>query len=145
MRQKYLIMFLMGLLYLVSSGDLFSQQCFKVSYDKNGNRISLVTTSCSQYVRGETDNVDAVREKEHEKSLDDLFVYPNPNNGIFRIKATESYGEAEIQIYDNKGILVSSCPFEEGEDVNISDKPSGLYLIRVTNGECVKSMIVLKL
>lgn len=138
-------MFLMGLLYLVSGDDLFSQQCFKVSYDKNGNRISFMSTNCSQYARDDIDNTDVVEDNGYEEQPDDLLVYPNPNNGIFRIEAKEDYDGAEIQIYDNKGALVKRCQFENGKEIDISNGTSGVYLLRIIKDEEVRSMVVLKL
>ena len=55
MRWKYVMIFLMGLLCLVSSNEVFSQHCFKISYDKNGNRISLIAKECDKYERGSAD------------------------------------------------------------------------------------------
>ena len=49
MRWKYVTIFLMGLLCLVSGNEVFSQHCFKISYDKNGNRVSFIAKECDKY------------------------------------------------------------------------------------------------
>ena len=144
MGRKCLKIFLIGLLYLVGKGDLFSQQCYKISYDKNGNRISFMTTSCSPIARGVATNVEVEKENDSEEQ-EDVLVYPNPNNGIFRIEANENYSDAEIQIYDNKGILVKTCHLENGKEIDICSSPSGIYVLRIIKDDKVRNMIVVKL
>ena len=62
MKRKYMMIFLMGLLCLVSNEELFSQHCLKMHYDKNGNRIGFSVGECVKDWRGLVDNND-VEEK----------------------------------------------------------------------------------
>lgn len=39
MKRKYCFVFLVIVLYLIQTGDLFAQYCLSFSYDNNGNRI----------------------------------------------------------------------------------------------------------
>ena len=144
MKGKYMTIFLMGLLCLVSSnGDLLSQNCYKVSYDKNGNRISFFVTSCSEYYRG--DVADGFNEEELcEDETHDLQVYPNPSDGRFRIEFDNDASFVEAYIYDNKGILVCKRKFNGEMDIDISDCPAGAYLLRLIGDE-VRSVVVVKL
>lgn len=142
MERKYIIVFLTGLLCLVSSGELFSQHCFKMSYDKNGNMISFEPRDCKKDMRG-NETYDML-EKDVEKHSDELLVYPNPNNGIFKIKL-ENKGQAEVSIYDNKGVLINSQRFSEEVDVDITNNQAGAYLLRIIEDDNVRSVIVVKL
>ena len=137
----------MGLLCLVSSnGDLLSQNCYKVSYDKNGNRISFFVTSCSEYYRGDVED-DVKTEELCENEIDDFIVYPNPSNGRFRVelKSNENDALADAYVYDNKGVLLSIRKFTGNMDVDISDYPAGTYLLRIIKNDEVRSMVVVKL
>lgn len=136
-------MFLMGLLCLVS-GKLFSQQCYKVSYDKNGNRISLMSTNCVQIFRDDNSNVEMLQENGCEEQLEYLVFYPNPSNGVFRIETEDSYEEAEVQIYDNKGVLINRFQFEKGKEIDISNNSQGVYLIRVVGNGFVRNGVVVR-
>ena len=142
-----MMIFLMGLLCLVSNGgEAFSQNCFKISYDKDGNRICFWTIKCSGYYRGNVED-DIETEKLCENENDDIVVYPNPSNGRFRVEL-KSYGNdalAEAYVYDNKGILLNVRKITGKEEVDISDYPAGTYLLRVIANDEVRSMVVVKL
>ena len=77
--------------------------------------------------------------------IDEFTVYPNPNNGIFSIKTSEDYNEAELQVYNNKGVLLSRFQISGEKEIDISDKPSGIYLLRLIEGDEVRSVVVVKL
>lgn len=140
-----MIIFLMGLLCLVSSEKLFSQRCFVMSYDKNGNRINFAITDCLGSLRG----VEKSDKGENFSSNDqeDLSVYPNPNNGIFRIELKNEKKEdlLQMRVYDVRGTLVKSESFTEVIDVDISDFASGTYILRITGIDEVRNVIVVKL
>lgn len=149
MRWKYVMIFLMGLLCLVSSNEVFSQHCFKISYDKNGNRVSFITKECDKYERGGADveeTLDVFKENPDDET-DDLFVYPNPSNGRFQIelKGAECDDLVEVYVYNNKGILITSQKFVETICVDISDYPAGVYLLRIIRDKGERSEIVVKL
>lgn len=138
MKWKYVRIFLMGLLYLVSNVELYSQYCLKMSYDKNGNRISMMLNECVEIFRESSD--DAV-----EKDISEVLVYPNPNNGKFKVEiknVTDDF--AELNVYDNKGALINSLAFIGMADVDISNYPAGAYLLRIIRNDNEKSVIVIK-
>lgn len=149
MRWKYVMIFLMGLLCLVSSNEVFSQHCFKISYDKNGNRVSFIAKECDEYERGSADVEETldVLEENPDDETDDLFVYPNPSNGRFQIelKGAECDDLVEVYVYNNKGILITSQKFVETVDVDISNYPAGVYLLRIIRDKGERSEIVVKL
>lgn len=143
-----MMIFLMGLLCLVSGDKLFSQQCFKISYDKNGNRILFTAVKCVQFLRDDAVDVEVMEVVENEDDMEqkgDLSVYPNPNDGVFRLDVTSECEDAEVQIYNNKGVLVSCFQLDSEMEVDIRDNPSGAYLLRVFCGDCVRNEIVVKL
>lgn len=143
MERKCITIFLMGLLCLVSSGELFSQHCYKVSYDKKGNRINYKSVNCSNYWRDNYGDTNIIENDDGQ--IDEFTVYPNPNNGIFSIKTSEDYNEAELQVYNNKGVLLSRFQISGEKEIDISDKPSGVYLLRIIEGDEVRSVAVVKL
>ena len=149
MRWKYVMIFLMGLLCLVSSNEVFSQHCFKISYDKNGNRVSFIAKECDKYERGSADVEETldVLEENPDDEMEDLFVYPNPSNGRFQIelKGAECDDLVEVYVYNNKGILITSQKFVETICVDISDYPAGVYLLRIIRDKGERSEIVVKL
>ena len=136
--------FLMGLLCLVSNGELFSQHCLKIYYDRNGNRISFNVGECVKDWRALADNND-VEESVCDETEDEVMLYPNPNNGRFRVELNDTGDLAELSVYDNKGVLVNSRKFTDVIDVDISSNPAGVYLLRISMNDDVRSMVVVKL
>lgn len=135
--------FLMGLLCLVSNGELFSQHCLNMYYDRNGNRISFNVNECVKDWRGLADN-DA--EESVCDKTEEVMVYPNPNNGRFRVELDNDTDDlVEMSVYDNKGVLVNSQKFTDVIDVDISTNPAGVYLLRISKSDDVRSVIVVKL
>ena len=136
--------FLMGLLCLVSNGELFSQHCLKMHYDRNGNRISFSVDECVKYWRGLADN--EAEENVCDKTEDEVMIYPNPNNGRFRVELDNDTGDlVELAVYDNKGILVNIQKFTDVIDVDISSNPAGVYILRISMSDDVRNAIVVKL
>ena len=133
----------MGLLCLVSNEELFSQHCLKMHYDKNGNRIGFSVGECVKDWRGLVDNND-VEESVCDETEDEVMLYPNPNNGRFRVELNDTGDLAELSVYDNKGVLVNSQKFTDVIDVDISSNPAGVYLLRISKSDDVRSVIVVK-
>ena len=143
MKRKYIIIFLMGLLYLIGTEELFSQNCIKMLYDKNGNRISFMVENCNSFSRG-NDEYELENIYESEEQTEDLLVYPNPNDGRFRIELAGEDEFAEVCVYDSKGLLINSRKFMKTVDLDISNNPAGAYLLRIVRDNNVNSKVVVK-
>ena len=65
---------------------------------------------------------------------DDIFAYPNPSDGIFEIVLPVLQNEVTIDLYNIQSQLISKkkYPVLYGKvQLNIKDKPTGLYFIKV--------------
>ena len=133
----------MGLLYLIGTEELFSQNCIKMLYDKNGNRTSFKVENCKSYSRGNDEN-ELENIYESEEQTEDLLVYPNPNDGRFRIELAGEDEFAEVCVYDSKGLLINSRKFMKTVDLDISNNPAGAYLLRIVRDNNVNSKVVVK-
>jgi hypothetical protein len=74
---------------------------------------------------------------------------PNPNNGVFSLVFTLPKEEKiNIRIYNSLGIELSNNSLENVTNnvvnIDISDRPNGIYFVCITNGETklVKKVIV---
>jgi len=64
-----------------------------------------------------------------------LFIYPNPSDGVIYIDLSSFTTESTIEVLDISGRVVSKLENAvEKTTVNLSGMPSSIYLIRVTNG-----------
>ena len=72
-----------------------------------------------------------------------LEVYPNPSNGIFKVKTIPG---AQLQIYDSKGNLVLKETANNNgiKEIDINKKNCGLYIIKVINNNQFASYRILK-
>jgi len=62
-----------------------------------------------------------------------VMVYPNPSNGVFKIK-TRYNGNLTVEVFDPTGTMVYSentCLLDH--EIDISAYPSGFYIIKVNN------------
>lgn len=77
----------------------------------------------------------------------ELSVYPNPNNGRFKLKSKSLSVDAALQIYSAEGRLVHSTiiPANTTETfIDLKQSPSGAYQLRITEGEMIRTMRVVK-
>lgn len=140
------MIFLMGLLYLISAGDLFSQHCYRLSYDKNGNRVNFkIEDDFNEYIIVD-DERGAVENIEPEEVVPDILVYPNPNDGKFKIEIPDDLGDevTEVIVYDNKSVVLQSCCFVKETAIDISDNLPGIYLLRIVGNGYERVRVVVK-
>ena len=71
-----------------------------------------------------------------EDGFTTINLYPNPANDKIHIEGLE--GEHEIQIYNAFGMLVMTTTLHGDSEINISDLPTGYYLMRIDNHRAVK-------
>lgn len=81
----------------------------------------------------------------------DFEVYPNPANEFMFIQVISGVqSDITIDVYDYHGNSIYSeaiaqAPLNYSTQVNISDQPSGIYLVRVTGIDGVKNTMLVKL
>lgn len=75
-----------------------------------------------------------VPEVANQTTLASLKLYPNPNNGSFRIAAPEQ-ALLELEVYDLQGRLVAEQRLEGPEHTVQLQLPAGLYVVRAFNRE----------
>jgi len=69
-------------------------------------------------------------------------VYPNPNNGEFFIETGQ---EGDITVLDITGAVVRSLKITNGKTaVSIADLPTGIYIVRLTQGRNVQYIKIIR-
>jgi len=64
----------------------------------------------------------------------DIVLFPNPNDGIFKIQANDDISkEAKVYIYDSHGVLTYTRNYGDGS-FDISDLPTGTYWVLLQDG-----------
>lgn len=135
---KYYLMFLVLLLLVVSNNIANAQCCLVMKYDADGNRISrIATTNCIE--QRETVEVQELR------IVEEIKIYPNPNNGAFKIIMQGFVKqEAYYELFNINGVLVlTNKLYDDITEVDVGTASAGIYLLRIKNGDEVISKIVL--
>ncbi len=73
----------------------------------------------------------------NDASLDQAVqVFPNPSKGIFNISVADSLkGNVEYELYSTPGSLIKKGALKSKTNtIDLSGKPSGVYLLKVSNG-----------
>jgi 1-phosphatidylinositol phosphodiesterase len=80
----------------------------------------------------ESNNVSEIQEQLENNTK----VYPNPANGIFNIDFASKLDASKIEIYNQKGSLILSKDIKDdiGTTIDITNQPSGVYLIKIYTG-----------
>jgi hypothetical protein len=69
-------------------------------------------------------------------------ILPNPSNGRFRIGID---GSAAVTIFDLAGgVVYRNENYYAGQMVDVTNRPAGMYIIRISSGELTSSSILVK-
>jgi len=71
-----------------------------------------------------------------------LKVFPNPSNGIFRLKSDTFNELCKMELYNTSGILVMQKFVEMNQDIDLSSLPGGIYNMKI---QTEKEFVILKL
>ncbi len=75
-----------------------------------------------------------------------VFIYPNPGNGIFYIDLSQFIQSVQIEILNSKGKEVKKSTFDPGAiiSIDLSGQGKGIYLFRVRSGRfsAVKKVVL---
>lgn len=68
-----------------------------------------------------------------DMQMETFSIYPNPSSDYITIGVNHLHKNNEIQIYNSRGLLAKEVLVDITNTVNISDLPSGLYLVKLKN------------
>jgi hypothetical protein len=75
---------------------------------------------------------------------DSFMLYPNPADDHLKINFSDTMENANISIYTTTGICVLEQGIENGENINLSNITSGIYIITITGTNYVGSQKFVK-
>jgi Secretion system C-terminal sorting domain len=81
---------------------------------------------------------------ETEAVQNDLFtLYPNPNEGVFKIELKENTA-AIARIYNFMGELVKEIPLSSSQTLDFQAAPAGLYLLQLETKTSLQTRTFIK-
>jgi len=113
---------------IFGSGTTSSYNIYKSS-DYRGGKINYYRLRQVDF-NGESESFDIISVSCDDKKSKELSVYPNPNNGVFKV---EGFGEsAQLIVYDGMGKLVLQKEIQSNTtEIDLSLKEPGVYLLKV--------------
>nr|WP_321412484.1 T9SS type A sorting domain-containing protein [uncultured Carboxylicivirga sp.] len=112
----------------------------------SGTDVGQVTFAVTVKKDGST-NVDNLVNSGND---DEFTIYPNPTNGIFKIRLEElNNNAADVKIYNMRGQLIDSKSFENISEIseyefNINQAATGYYLVVIATTDGTKKMKIFK-
>jgi len=139
MNKKYYILVL--LLGIASSVFAQSTVTYSYSYDHAGNRLSGLSSQIRMATIAESEKGTESQEVYSEQiDQSTISVYPNPTKGILKIEITRTSEDnpIHIRLYNMSGkMLINKPNATTFTELNISEQPDGVYILKVfsDNGE----------
>lgn len=130
MKQNYLLL-CFTLLPLAS----FAQNRIEYSYDAAGNRIKreiVISATRAMAKEQAVDSLNLYSDKLNEHAVK---IYPNPTRGALRVSISglRSADECQIGVYSTHGAqIMLTAVNTDNVDIDISNQPTGIYLLKIT-------------
>lgn len=124
-----------SLLYVVRDGS--TREIQPVTIGSFGTGVTLTATF--------TGGVQGVYSFARQQSLptdsfelNEIGVYPNPNNGAFNVQFTPSSEKVNVTVFDLRGRVIYDKQFSNNglfnETIQLNNVESGIYLVRIEDG-----------
>ncbi len=127
---------------LLATTSIRAQNNISFAYDAAGNRVSrTIDLGATQTVNNGDENEKLSFEKSEDFFTEvlaekEIKIYPNPTRGQLRVDILgyeDLDNNSSIQVFTTGGALLykSNTP-SQTNDINLSDKPAGLYLMVIS-------------
>lgn len=146
MKKKYYFLAVAFFLLLIGSFNSYgiSDTTFVFSYDESGNRTDRVIeidltksaeiTASSSLTEEDTNEEQLI---EVELANLDIRIYPNPTQGVLKVEIPE-IGDINptLTVFNMQGKqLINKTISNQVSTINLSNQPSGMYLMKLINGQ----------
>lgn len=136
---------IIGLLLLIGINNMHAQNKVHYGYDASGNRISRTVVLSKSMAN-------AVRNKQNGYSdAEDCYnvkIYPNHTDSRVRVTVSDKTGgkvSGLIAVYSTGGAIVTKQKIMEfGNDIDLSGKQNGIYILHITVGNSVSTWKIIK-
>lgn len=131
--------------FVAEAGSVFNARSKQPIYDNRSGNNDDEEDNNTAYIIDDPDDIQIVRNdlssdgfhmstKGSYSTSNGLFVYPNPNSGVFRVQLPSSIPvNCSVSITNSNGCLVyySKATAAENISIDISTLPKGIYLLQV--------------
>jgi hypothetical protein len=131
--------------FIITQTDFFSYNKGAI-HNRNGSKISSYFVGFSPEVISMYYSSQIFTQLiETEQSLTSWEIYPNPVQDQFRLQTDYADGQPIfLRVFNSKGQQLLHVPYRNGQSVNVSDLPGGMYVLslQADQGQSVKKLII---
>lgn len=113
-----------------------AQSKIEYTYDAAGNRIRREIIMQAQKAKVRQQAIDPERQFFPDKLEDyNIKIYPNPTHGFLKVSISglKSTDKCSMCLYTIQGTqIITDNVNKDGFEINISNQPIGIYLLRIT-------------
>ncbi len=130
--KRFYLLFYLALLPVVCS----AQGRIRYSYDASGNRIKREIVMSVPKAMAKEQNF-----SQEDQNFSDMLrdhsikIYPNPTEGVLKIciSGLKETDKCLLEVYTLQGAqILTEIVKTDNIDINISDQPTGIYLLKIT-------------
>ena len=135
MKQVIILSIVVFIGVLCFSVETLAQNKVHFDYDLSGNRTDR-TIVLSQTKSATISDENQLEELEDQLGTQEIRIYPNPTKGLLKIDLPSlSDPEMTLRVHDSQGRLLISRPAQQiGNELNLYQYPSGLYILIIQSG-----------
>lgn len=141
MKRKYYFLPVICFLLLIVSVPSFGMSgdtTFVFTYDASGNRTErVIDLTKSAEITASSSAANEEKTFEAELSSLDIRIYPNPTKGLLKIEIPD-IGDIKptLVVYNLQGKqIIHKVVSGPTSTINLSNQPSGMYIMKIVNGQ----------
>lgn len=149
MERKYCLMAMLLVAAWFAGLSGFAQtKVYEFDYDASGNRVErqLITLKSASLASSLGENPE---QEVFEGILDEreIKIYPNPTKSLLRVEIPLHGQEQQVflRAYNMQGALIADqVVTDETSRVDLSNRPPGMYILRISSGQSVSEWKIVK-
>lgn len=115
-----------------------AQTIFSFGYDASGNRLTrTITLKSASISKDSVELKKALTPLDDQIGLNKVRIYPNPTKGLLGVEIP-NLGDipSNLQIYSLGGTLLQQVRIvTEYAEIDLSNQPTGIYVLRISIGD----------
>ncbi len=148
MKPKYFKKSLLFATALLVTVSCFSQtKVYRYTYDNSGNRETRKYIQLkSAEIASTSSETQTLQEFEDLVSGQEIKIYPNPTQGMLNVEIPDlTETGARLVVFNSQGQLIKDIKVNSNlSDVNLSNHPSGMYILKIIIGQETSEWKILK-
>ena len=136
------------LLFVLTPFINCAQTTIKFEYDESGHRDYryVITLSSAKITADSSSTSQFLKPVEDHIGFQEIKIYPNPTKGLLKIDLPSLNDQVvSLRVHDSNGkLIIQQTGTGFGNEINLYDYPSGLYILNIRIGQEKKEWKIIK-